>query len=123
MRTGSRALAGLLLLVILAGWWTGKRAGGGGEAGWSPAERAVAQQALEVWRVEAGGGGPFPFLALSWQIDSIERRPGTCDTPVPGAFPSADLYDYQLRLRTYTFFGLPAGSVRFTCGGLAYRVE
>ena len=124
MTRAGRTLAWLAAVAALLaiGWWTGVRAGRAPPPADGPVDRAVVRQALETWRLEAGDvGGPLRMLVLSERVVAIDRAPGHCDTPVPGAFPSPEHYDRTLRLRTYTLFGLPLQTVRFTCGGLAWR--
>lgn len=89
---------------------------------WSEVERSVARQALSTWRLEARGvGGPARRLALGDRVTDIERRPGTCETKVPGAFPDPEPYDYHATVRAYSVFGIEVASARFTCGGLAWE--
>lgn len=89
---------------------------------WNAVERSVARQALATWRLEARGvGGPARRLALGDRVTEIERRPGTCSTPVPGAFPDSEPYDYHATVRAYSVFGIEVASARFTCGGLAWE--
>ena len=118
---GPAAILTLTAIGAAAGWWTGVRAGQGHLAARGPAEQAAVRHTLETRRLEARElGGP---LTLSERIVAIERRPGHCETRVPGAFADPQAYDYQLRLQTYTLFAIPTATIRFTCGGLAYEVE
>jgi len=128
MRIGRITASFAAVALLAVGWWIGTCAGGEpdgfGNQPRNSVERAVVRQALETWRLEAGDHqGPFRLLLLSERVTNIEKRPGHCETPVPGAFSTAEAYDYQLVLRTYTLFGIPAGALRFTCGGLAYEVK
>ena len=124
-RAGRIAGAAVLAaLLALAGWWTGSRAAGAeADRARSAAEQAVERQALETWRVEGGGGGPEGLLVLSQRVVGIERRPGTCETKVPGAFADPAFYDYHAILRRYSWFGVPMREVRFSCGGLVWRTR
>jgi hypothetical protein len=121
------ALALLLAIGLRSGLRDGRAAAGGGETAafdpaWSPVERAVAAQALATWRLEARGvGGPLRLLVLDERVTVLARRPGTCATPVPDAFPDAAAYDHHAVVRAYTAFGIEVASARFTCGGLAWE--
>lgn len=133
MRTGRKPGRRALLLVGLAGLaalaavglrdiWTPR--GDREDPGWSAVERSVARQALATWRLEAREvGGPARRLALGDRVSDIERRPGTCPTPVPGAFPDAEPYDYHATVRAYSVLGIEVASARFTCGGLAWEAR
>lgn len=122
-------LAALLAIGFRSGLRDGAAAAGGGTAAavdpaWSPIERAVAAQALATWRLEARGvGGPLRLLALDERVTGLVRRPGTCATPVPGAFADPAGYDYHAVVRAYTAFGIEIASARFTCGGLAWEAR
>ncbi|HEX8125990.1 MAG TPA: hypothetical protein VF548_10450 [Allosphingosinicella sp.] len=134
MRTGRKPGRGaVLLLVGLAALAVGALlvlreirmpSGDGADPRWSAVERSVARQALATWRLEARGvGGPARRLALADRVTDIERRPGTCSTPVPGAFPDSEPYDYHATVHAYSVFGIEVASARFTCGGLAWEAR
>ena len=126
-----RRLALFLLLVLVAVAALaafalhGARRGAGGDAvdpAWSEDERAVARQALATWRLEAREvGGPLRRLAVEDRVTDLDRRPGSCATPVPGAFPTPAPYDYHATVRAYSLLGIPVASARFSCGGLAWE--
>lgn len=118
-------LVGIAALAVLAALFVRETRTPRGDivdSRWSAVERSVARQALATWRLEARGvGGPARRLALEDRVTDIERRPGTCPTPVPGAFPNAEPYDYHATVRAYSIFGIELASARFTCGGLAWE--
>ena len=119
------AVAALAALAVAA--LHGARRGASGDSvdpAWSADERAVARQALATWRLEAREvGGPLRRLAVEDRVSDFERRPGSCATPVPGAFPNPAPYDYHATVRAYSILGIPVASARFSCGGLAWSAR
>ena len=120
-------LALAALAALAAAVLNGARRGAGGDAvdpAWSADERAVARQALATWRLEAREvGGPLRRLAVEDRVSDFERRPGSCATPVPGAFPNPAPYDYHATVRAYSILGIPVASARFSCGGLVWSAR
>jgi hypothetical protein len=118
------ALATLFALTLWSAAAARRNAAAGPalDPAWTAAQRAVASQALQTWRLEARGvGGPLRALVIADRVGEFQRRPGSCATPVPGAFHDAALYDYHVTVRGVGLFGLPLASARFSCGGLAWE--
>ena len=49
------------------------------------------------------------------RVVRVEREPGHCEAGEPGA--SEPMADFTATVRLYSWFGIPAGEVRVSCGG------
>ena len=109
-------VAGIVLAFLLIGWSIPKfliRDGVDRFAG-DPATHAVAEDALfGAWQLQ---DNPFArLLTPAARVVAVWADPGHCPIAEPGGQEAHA--GYRARVRLYTLFGVPAGTIHVTCGG------
>lgn len=114
------ALASLALIFVLlgAGHYITRAAIDDGRDAFAshPQESAVAQSAVTVVR-HVRGHPVVRFVLPAVQVVEVRRAPGNCvQYPTDADIPNLE---YEASVRLYTFFAIPVGTHRSTCGGWA----